>query len=71
MDLKAGCRRVKCRHVELSAEEYFRTDAKAAGNIVAIGGWETAVTKDPSEARWFSIELNPANTPRLRCKGEP
>ena len=71
MKLKAGYRRVKCRRMELSASECFRTDAKAAGDTVAIGGWETSVTKDPKEARWFSIVLNQDNTPWLKCKGEP
>ena len=60
-----------CKHVELPTGEAFRTDAKAEGNDVAIGGWQTSITTDPMKAKWFAIVLNEENTPWLRARGEP
>lgn len=38
---------------------------------VAVGGWETFHTTDPSKARWFSVKLNRVTAPYLYVKGEP
>ena len=62
LKLAAGRRRASCRHVALPTGEAFRTDAKAEGNEVAIGGWQTSVTTDPKQAKWFSVKLDEANT---------
>ena len=37
--------------------ELFRTDAKAEGERIVIGGWEVLGAKPTREARWFSLEL--------------
>ena len=51
--------------------EVFRVDAMADGDGVAIGGWETFVTSNPKEARWFHLKLDRSTAPFLYVKGEP
>ena len=51
--------------------ELFRTDAKAEGNDVAVGGWECQGGRKPTGARWFVVKLTVENTPWLHCRGEP
>ena len=62
---------VKVRAVERQAIEAFRIDAKAEGEKVVIGGWESLGSSDTSEARWFSIELDRRSAPWAFVKGEP
>jgi len=38
----------------------FRADAKAEGQVVAIGGWECLGGCTPGRARWFSVSLDRA-----------
>ena len=51
--------------------EIFRVDAMADQDGIAIGGWETNVTNDPSKARWFHVKLTRKNAAFLYLKGEP
>jgi len=59
---KAGS---KCGHVQ----ELFRTDAKAEGNQIWLGGWALDHS-DPKYCRWFSEQLNHNNAPWLFAAGE-
>ena len=53
----------------------IRTDAKAEGDLVTIGGYETfdqegkAISK--KEAMWFFLQLDSASVPWAFIKGEP
>ena len=51
--------------------DIFRVDAKAAGEDIVIGGWETGMTPDQKTARWFSFRLNRKNAPWAYLKGDP
>ena len=51
--------------------EVFRLDAKAEGNIVAIGGWRIRKGENPAEAEWFSLSLTKATAPWAFSRGEP
>ena len=48
--------------------DIFRVDAKAAGEEIVIGGWETWKKAVQKEACWFSFRLNRKNA---ACKGDP
>ena len=69
--LDHGARLADCRLPKHDAGELFRTDAKAEGDNVVIGGWECRDGTLPGQARWFSVRLCPANSPWLHCWGEP
>jgi hypothetical protein len=49
--------------------EAFRTDARAEGDEIWIGGWALDDT-DPRKCRWFSEKLSHANAPWLFAAGE-
>ena len=51
--------------------EIFRTDAKAEGEDVVIGGWESKGGAKPGESKWFATRLTEQNCPWLHCRGEP
>ena len=51
--------------------EAFRTDAKAQGQEVVIGGWETFGGCRSRTSRWFSVHLNRKNAPWAFARGEP
>ena len=55
--------------------ERFRTDAKAEGEEVVVGGFETHTAEGipipPLEARWFMVKLNRNNAPWAFARGEP
>ena len=51
--------------------EVFRADAKAEGQDVVIGGWQTLGGGRPAGAKWFSMRLTRANAPWAFAKGEP
>ena len=55
--------------VQLGAR--FRADAKAEGQDVAIGGWETVAGRGSRQSRWYSVRLNRKNAPWPFCRGEP
>ena len=54
-----------------SPTDIFRVDAKAAGEEIVIGGWETWRRADPAVARWFSFRLNRKNAAWAYLKGDP
>eukprot|EP00913_Durusdinium_trenchii_P028161 g26404.t1 len=54
-----------------SPTDIFRVDAKAAGEEIVIGGWETWRRSDPAAARWFSFRLNRKNAAWAYLKGDP
>ena len=51
--------------------EAFRSDAKAEGQEVTIGGWECADGRGPSRARWFHAKLTKDTAPWAFSRGEP
>ena len=51
--------------------EIFRVDAMADNDGVAIGGWETYLSNDTKDARWFHVRLSRSSAPFLYVKGEP
>ena len=57
------------------AIERFRTDAKAEGGLVTIGGYQTAdaigLPIEHAEARWFFIKLDRTTSPWAFARGEP
>ncbi|CAE7495048.1 unnamed protein product [Symbiodinium natans] len=59
-----GLFRVCCDSPQVGREEVFRTDAKCAEGLVAVGGW---ATQDGSakQARWFALQLTPEQAPWL------
>ena len=58
-----------------SALERFRTDAKAEGDLVTVGGYQTndgwGRSIAHSDAKWFYVHLTRKNAPWAFCKGEP
>ena len=60
-----------CRPLRHDSGEIFRVNAKAEGDCVVIGGWESFGDCSPSEARGFSIVLDKASAPWAYAKGEP
>jgi hypothetical protein len=61
----------RVRQVAASLGIAFRADAKAEGQCVRLGGWECINGTRPSQARWFSVELNKTNAPWAFGRGEP
>jgi hypothetical protein len=61
----------KCRPLRPQSGEVFRFDAKAEGELIRIGGWETHGNTAPKDARWFSVALSKANAPWAFSKGDP
>ena len=55
--------------------ERFRSDAKAEGKGIVIGGWEVhradGTRAETHEARWFKVELNRISAPWAYRRGEP
>jgi hypothetical protein len=55
--------------------ERFRTDAKAEGDLVTVGGYQTRNGKDeeihPAQSKWFLLKLTRANAPWAFARGEP
>jgi hypothetical protein len=60
-----------CRPLRTSTGEAFRVDAKAEGDDVAIGGWETFENLDTKKARWFAIKLTRKSAAWAYARGEP
>jgi hypothetical protein len=52
----------------ISNEAIFRGDAHASSDSIGIGGWQC--DKEPSEAAWFSVELNRFNASWAYSAGE-
>ena len=51
--------------------EAFRSDAKAEGSTVVVGGWECRGGRRPRDARWFSVTLTRSTAPWAFARGEP
>ena len=51
--------------------EKFRSDAKAEGELVVVGGWEVVDGDDTSQSRWFSVTLTKSTAPWAYSKGLP
>ena len=51
--------------------DIFRVDAKAAGEEIVIGGWESWKHADTRQARWFSFHLTRRTAPWAYMKGDP
>lgn len=49
----------------------FRIDAKAAGEEIVIGGWESYGNVHTKQARWFSIALSRRTVPWAYLRGDP
>eukprot|EP00435_Cladocopium_sp_Y103_P023419 s974_g5.t1 len=56
---------------ESEAEHHFRSDAKAEGEVVVLGGWCCSDSKDRGKCRWYSVQLNRKNAPWVFESGEP
>jgi hypothetical protein len=56
---------------EVEEEHAFRSDAKAEGETVVIGGWCCSDSPDRAKCRWFSVKLDRNNTPWVFESGEP
>jgi hypothetical protein len=54
---------VPCLVKRSCAGEVFRTDAKAEGDEVALGGWRCEGGVKPGEAEWFAIKITRDNAP--------
>ena len=59
----------KVQPPETDIGEAFRSDAKAEGSLVRVGGWECKGGRRPKEARWFSVELTRASAPWAFARG--
>ena len=57
--------------LEVDPVDIFRVDAKAAGEEIVIGGWETGVAPDQKKARWFSFHLSRRTAPWAYLRGDP
>ena len=57
--------------LEKDPVDIFRVDAKAAGEDIVIGGWETGAAPDTESAKWFSFRLNRRVAPWAYLKGDP
>lgn len=51
--------------------DVFRIDAKAEGEKIVVGGWESFAQRELSEARWFSVELTRKTAPWAYVKADP
>ncbi len=49
----------------------FRADAKAEGDLVVVGGWESLGGRAPRQARWFALQLAKATAPWAFSRREP
>eukprot|EP00435_Cladocopium_sp_Y103_P031679 s3830_g8.t1 len=63
--------RTKVRPRRDDGDHYFRSDAKAEGETVVIGGWACCDSKDRNKCRWFSVRLDRRNAPWVFESGEP
>jgi hypothetical protein len=62
-------RMVACRVLQPTWKgELIRTDAKAEGDLIVIGGWSLRHGLDPSLASWFSFRITRSQAPWLFVK---
>ena len=55
---------------EGNQDHVFRSDAKAEGETVVIGGWCCSDSRDRGKCRWFSVRLTREDTPWVFESGE-
>ena len=70
-EFEGSGRMMTIRPTEQYVGEAFRADAKAEGQCVVIGGWESYGNTPPGNARWFSVRLDRKNAPWAFARGEP
>ena len=63
-------RMTRCTTKARDVGEFFRLDAKAEGEEVAIGGWRSCGGSRTREAPWFAVRLNRRNAPWAFARGE-
>ena len=63
--LEEGHRLVPAPSKPTALKQAFRTDAKCEQGRVVLGGWLLGVDADPSCAKWFCVDLVPAQAPWL------
>ena len=68
-EMKRSCMS-KCATKTRDLGEVFRLDAKAEGNVVAIGGWATEKGRATKESKWFACSLDRNNAPWAFHRGE-
>ena len=51
--------------------DIFRVDAKAEGELIVLGAWESYGGIPTEEARWFSVRLSRKSAPWAYVKGDP
>eukprot|EP00971_Amphidinium_carterae_P166072 3291681-Amphidinium_carterae.1 len=66
----ARLREVRLQRVHI--KDFCRTDAKAEGDNIVLGGWECLTSQgDPRKARWFSVKLDRTSAPWAYVRGAP
>ncbi len=65
------CSMQPAKRVEAEPTDVFRIDAKAEGEKIVVGGWESYKNQETHQARWFSTELNRRNAAWAYVKGDP
>jgi hypothetical protein len=61
---------IHCREPRRQRGELFRLDAKAEGDDVMVGGWETGPSPCTMTSRWFAVRLTRRNAPWAFARGE-
>ena len=51
--------------------DVFRVDAKAEGELIVLGAWESYGGIDTKDAKWFSVRLTRKTAPWAYVKGDP
>ena len=70
--LEAGRKQMRaCRKSKVEVGDSFRVDAKAEGDKLVIGGWESKNGQRTKEARWFTLELYRKTAAWAYFKGDP
>ena len=62
---------IPMRRITTSVGEIFRTDAKAEGSTVVVGGWEVIGGELTPDSRWFSVQLSVDSAPWAFHRGQP
>ena len=68
--LEQGLRRVEVPRFSCPPKEHFRTDAKAQGSELWVGGWCCADDADPHRCRWFSEKIDHLKFPVFFMAGQ-
>ena len=70
-ELEGSGRMHAIQHPGADLGDAFRSDAKAEGSTVVVGGWECKGGRRPRDARWFSVALTRSSAPWAFSRGEP